>query len=58
LDILLLLEECLLIVLNTSYVTVDYDTYPVFAKECLPHLLRMLEAMKSLFNLASVEKID
>ena len=45
-----LIKDCLMITLNNSYAIVDFDTFPVFAKESLPYLIRILDIMKGLFT--------
>lgn len=49
-EMLHLIKDCLMITLNNSYAIVDFDTFPVFAKESLPYLIRILDIMKGLFT--------
>lgn len=48
-----MLKEILSTIVNGSYPAVDYAAHATFAKDSLPYLLRIIETVKTLFNVES-----
>lgn len=58
LDTLLLLREILTSIVHGCYLAVDYAAHATFAKDSLPYLLRIIETIKTLFNLNGSEPLE